>query len=54
MSGLDDSMSDLTTKKKYPLELQKALHNVMFIQHHIVRQDEFNAVCIDIFIYVLY
>lgn len=44
MSGLDESLSDVTPKKKYPFELEKALHNVMFIQHHIQRQDEFNAV----------
>lgn len=44
MSGLDESMSDVTPRKKYPFELEKALHNVMFIQHHIQRQDEFNAV----------
>ncbi|XP_076763345.1 nicotinic acetylcholine receptor alpha2 isoform X1 [Xylocopa sonorina] len=43
MSGLDESLSDVTPKKKYPFELEKALHNVMFIQHHIQRQDEFNA-----------
>ena len=44
MSGLDDSLSDLGAKKKYPFELEKAIHNVMFIQHHMQRQDEFNAV----------
>lgn len=44
MSGLDESLSDVTPRKKYPFELEKALHNVMFIQHHIQRQDEFNAV----------
>lgn len=44
MSGLDDSMSDVGAKKKYPFELEKAIHNVMFIQHHMQRQDEFNAV----------
>ncbi|XP_066584899.1 acetylcholine receptor subunit alpha-L1 isoform X2 [Prorops nasuta] len=43
MSGLDESLSDITPRKKYPFELEKALHNVMFIQHHIQRQDEFNA-----------
>ncbi|NP_001234885.1 nicotinic acetylcholine receptor alpha 2 subunit precursor [Nasonia vitripennis] len=43
MSGLDESMSDVAVRKKYPFELEKALHNVMFIQHHIQRQDEFNA-----------
>ncbi|KAF7997902.1 hypothetical protein HCN44_009300 [Aphidius gifuensis] len=43
MSGLDESMSDVVPRKKYPFELEKALHNVMFIQHHIQRQDEFNA-----------
>lgn len=44
MSGLDESLSDVTPRKKYPFELEKALHNVMFIQHHIQRQDQFNAV----------
>ncbi|KAL0110251.1 hypothetical protein PUN28_013718 [Cardiocondyla obscurior] len=44
MSGLDESLSDVTARKKYPFELEKALHNIMFIQHHIQRQDEFNAV----------
>lgn len=43
MSGLDDSLSDVA-KKKYPFELEKAIHNVMFIQHHMTKQDEFNAV----------
>lgn len=43
MSGLDDSMSDLGGRKKYPFELEKAIHNVMFIQHHMQRMDEFNA-----------
>lgn len=37
-------MSDVAAKKKYPFELEKAMHNVMFIQHHMERQDEFNAV----------
>ncbi|CAG9791045.1 unnamed protein product [Diatraea saccharalis] len=43
MSGLDDSLSDVVPRKKYPFELEKAIHNVMFIQHHMQRQDEFNA-----------
>ncbi|XP_060804478.1 acetylcholine receptor subunit alpha-like 2 isoform X1 [Amyelois transitella] len=43
MSGLDDSLSDMAPRKKYPFELEKAIHNVMFIQHHMQRQDEFNA-----------
>ncbi|CAB0039798.1 unnamed protein product [Trichogramma brassicae] len=38
-----DSMSDIAARKKYPFELEKAIHNVMFIQHHIQRQDDFNA-----------
>lgn len=46
MSGLDDSLSDVGGKKKYPFELEKAIHNVMFIQHHMQRQDEFNAVSV--------
>lgn len=41
-SGLDES--DSGTRRKYPFELEKAIHNVMFIQHHIQRQDQFNAV----------
>lgn len=44
LSGLDESMSDVGHRKKYPFELEKAIHNVMFIQHHMQRQDEFNAV----------
>ncbi|XP_050310115.1 acetylcholine receptor subunit alpha-like 2 isoform X2 [Anthonomus grandis grandis] len=40
-SGLDES--DSGARKKYPFELEKAIHNVMFIQHHITRQDQFNA-----------
>uniref|UniRef100_T1GUI3 Uncharacterized protein n=1 Tax=Megaselia scalaris TaxID=36166 RepID=T1GUI3_MEGSC len=43
LSGLDESMSDVGHRKKYPFELEKAIHNVMFIQHHMQRQDEFNA-----------
>lgn len=43
-SGLDES--DSGARKSYPFELEKAIHNVMFIQHHIQRQDQFNAVCI--------
>lgn len=44
LSGLDESVSDGVVRKKYPFELEKAIHNVMFIQHHMQRQDEFNAV----------
>lgn len=44
LSGLDESISDGVIRKKYPFELEKAIHNVMFIQHHMQRQDEFNAV----------
>lgn len=40
-SGLDES--DSGNRRKYPFELEKAIHNVMFIQHHIQRQDQFNA-----------
>lgn len=42
--GLDESLSDVAVRKKYPFELEKAIHNVKFIQHHLRRQDEFNAV----------
>lgn len=44
MSGLNESLSDVAPRKKYPFELEKAIHNVMFIQHHMQRVDEFNAV----------
>ncbi|KAG8222486.1 hypothetical protein J437_LFUL000848 [Ladona fulva] len=30
-------------RRKYPFELEKAIHNVLFIQHHMQRQDEFDA-----------
>jgi nicotinic acetylcholine receptor len=43
--SMDESLSE-HGKKKYPFELEKAIHNVMFIQHHMQRQDEFNAVSI--------
>lgn len=49
MSGLNESLSDIIARKKYPFELDKAIHNVMFIQHHITRQDEFNAVNVKCF-----
>lgn len=48
LSGLDESLSDVGGRKKYPFELEKAIHNVMFIQHHMQRQDEFNAVSFSI------
>lgn len=44
MVGLDDSISDVAIRKKYPFELEKAIHNVKFIQHHMQRQDDFDAV----------
>ncbi|KAF6210406.1 hypothetical protein GE061_013511 [Apolygus lucorum] len=43
MVGLDESLSDVAIRKKYPFELEKAIHNVKFIQHHTQRQDEFDA-----------
>nr|XP_018912441.1 PREDICTED: acetylcholine receptor subunit alpha-L1 isoform X1 [Bemisia tabaci]XP_018912442.1 PREDICTED: acetylcholine receptor subunit alpha-L1 isoform X2 [Bemisia tabaci] len=39
----DDNLSDAPQRKKYPFELEKAIHNVKFIQHHILREDEFDA-----------
>lgn len=44
MSGLNESLSDVEPRKKYPFELEKAMHNVMFIQHRMQRVDDFNAV----------
>lgn len=46
MVGLDESLSDVAIRKKYPFELEKAIHNIKFIQHHMQRQDEFDAVSI--------
>lgn len=46
VAGLDGSLSDVGARKKYPFELEKAIHNVMFIQHHMQRQDEFDAVSV--------
>ncbi|CAH1407725.1 unnamed protein product [Nezara viridula] len=43
VAGLDESLSDVAIRKKYPFELEKAIHNVKFIQHHTQRQDEFDA-----------
>lgn len=43
MSGLNESLSDVAPRKSYPFELQKAMHNVKFIQHRMQRVDEFNA-----------
>ncbi|GLG99445.1 Nicotinic acetylcholine receptor alpha2 variant A [Gryllus bimaculatus] len=44
VAALDGSLSDVGARRKYPFELEKAIHNVMFIQHHMQRQDEFDAV----------
>ncbi|XP_065337403.1 acetylcholine receptor subunit alpha-L1 [Cloeon dipterum] len=38
-----DLLLDGGHRRKYPFELEKAIHNVMFIQHHMQRQDEFDA-----------
>jgi hypothetical protein len=39
-----DLLLDGGHRRKYPFELEKAIHNVKFIQHHMQRQDEFDAV----------
>jgi len=44
LAGLDESLSDVAARRKYPFELEKAIHNVLFIKHHMQRQDEFDAV----------
>ena len=31
-------------KRQVPFEVEKAMHNIMFIKHHMKRQDEFDAV----------
>jgi hypothetical protein len=32
-------------KSDAPFVVEKAFHNIMFIKHHMKRQDEFDAVC---------
>lgn len=46
VSSIDDTLNDVpaAVRKKYPFELEKAIHNVKFIQHHLQRQDEYNTV----------
>ena len=34
-------------KRQVPFEVEKAMHNIMFIKHHMKRQDEFDAVRLD-------
>ena len=34
-------------KRQVPFEVEKAMHNIMFIKHHMKRQDEFDAVSQD-------
>ena len=38
---------DPDCKKQVPFEIEKAMHNIMFIKHHMKRQDEFDAVRLD-------
>lgn len=46
VASIDDTLNDVPAaiRKKYPFELEKAIHNVKFIQHHLQRQDEYNTV----------
>lgn len=46
VSSIDDTLNEVPAaiRKKYPFELEKAIHNVKFIQHHLQRQDEYNTV----------
>lgn len=39
-------MGDLRRRKRYPLELQKAIRDVQFIKNHMRRYDEYDAVII--------
>ncbi len=34
------------TDQRAPFSVEKAIHNIMFIKHHMKRQDEFDAVSI--------
>lgn len=46
VASIDDTLNEVPAaiRKKYPFELEKAIHNVKFIQHHLQRQDEYNTV----------
>lgn len=46
--GLNGPQPD-NLKKKLPFEIQKAIHNVEFIQTHMIRQDAFDAVSFQLF-----
>ena len=35
-----------TEKKSADLAVEKAVHNIMFIKHHMKRQDEYDAVSV--------
>ena len=53
LNGLYDGLAKIMTstvdidaeeKNLAPLAVEKAVHNIMFIKHHMKRQDEFDAV----------
>ena len=39
---------DPDKRQSVPFEVEKAMHNIMFIKHHMKRQDEFDAVRLEI------
>jgi hypothetical protein len=41
---LNGEGSTLRRRKRYPFELQKAIRDIQFIQNHMKRQDEYDAV----------
>ena len=41
---MSTSQLDGQTPKNSPFVVEKAVHNIMFIKHHMKRQDEFDAV----------
>ena len=44
---MSTSQLDGQTPKNSPFVVEKAVHNIMFIKHHMKRQDEFDAVSLD-------
>ena len=54
LNGLYDGLAKIMTstvdieaeqhKNAAPVAVEKAVHNIMFIKHHMKRQDEFDAV----------
>lgn len=43
-AGMTKMIPSTAKENKSPFLVEKAMHNIMFIKHHMKRQDEFDAV----------